>query len=152
MTVCNGLFIDIPAYQIEKLQRVQNTAGRIVTGASYDQPSTEILKHLHWLPVRARIMFKVLVTIFRVVIGKAPIYLKYLFKPVDGNYRTRLRSSSSSILQFVIPRKRTKIAERSINVTGAKWWNALPNDIKTLESEESFKKQLKTHLFKQFYE
>jgi hypothetical protein len=48
---CNGLFADIPAYQLDKLQRVQNYAARIVTGAAYYQSSAEILKSLHWLPI-----------------------------------------------------------------------------------------------------
>ena len=53
---CNGLFTDIPAYQ--------NQAARIVANSSFYRPSVEILKSLHWLPVKARIMFKILVTVF----------------------------------------------------------------------------------------
>ena len=74
---CNGLFSDIPAYQIDRLQKVQNQAARIVTNSSYDQPSTEILRSLHWLSsVRARVMFKILVIVFRIVQGTAPTYVQ----------------------------------------------------------------------------
>ena len=84
---CNGLFSDILAYQIDRLQTVQNKAVRIVSNSSADQPSVEILKSIHWLPVRSRVMFKILVTVFRVVQGTAPVYLGSVFKCVQGNYR-----------------------------------------------------------------
>ena len=57
---CNGLFSDIPAYQVDRLQNVQTQAARIKPNSPPDQPSTEILKTLHWLPVRARFVFKIL--------------------------------------------------------------------------------------------
>ena len=56
-----------------------------------------------------------------------------------------------NITQFVVPRRRTKLADRSISVVGPKWWNALPKDLKCIVSEIAFRKGLKTHLFKQFY-
>ena len=80
---CNGLFSDFPAYQIDRLQKVQNQAARIVSNSSPDQPSTDILKSLHWLPVRARVLFKILVTVFRIVQGTAPTYLGSMFKRVQ---------------------------------------------------------------------
>lgn len=128
---CNGLFTDIPAYLVNKLQKVQNQAARVVTSAPYDHPTTEILKSLHWLPVRARIMFN----------------LKCLFNRVQGKYRLR----SSDDIQFTVPRTRTKIADRSIAVVGPKWWNALPKDLKCIKNEITFRKELKTYLFKLFY-
>ena len=82
---CNGLFTDIPAYQLDKLQRVQNRAARLVTTATYAQHSSDILKQLHWLPFRTRIMFKVLVIVFWVVNGTAPSYLRDMFTRVQGN-------------------------------------------------------------------
>ena len=144
---CNGLFSDIPAYQINRLQKVQNKAARIVSNSSADQPSVEILKSLHWLPVRARVMFKILVTVFRVVQGTAPVYLGSIFKRVQGNYRLR----STNEIRFIVPRTRTRVADRSIATVGPKWWNALPNDIKTCTNETSFRNKLKTHLFAKFY-
>lgn len=144
---CNGLFTDIPAYLVNKLQRIQNQAARVVTSAPYDHPTTEILKSLHWLPVRARIMFKILVIVFRTVQGTAPPYLKCLFNRVQGKYRLR----SSDDIQFTVPITRTRIADRSIAVVGPKWWNALPKDLKCIRNETTFRKELKTYLFKLFY-
>ena len=145
---CNGLFTDIPAYQINKLQRVQNQAARLIMNASYDHPSAELLKALHWLPVKARVMFKVLVIVFRVIKGTAPVYLREMF--TSSRQRYRLRSQSD--INFNIPRRRTKLADRSLAVTGPKWWNDLPSDLKDIQSEFSFRSKLKTHLYSQFHE
>ena len=140
---CNGLFTEIPAYQINKLQRVQNHAARVVLSSSHDQPSAVLLKQLHWLPVKARIMFKVLVMVFRVINGTAPVYLREMFAPTQGRYRLR----SQSDIYFHIPRRRTRMADRSFAVVGPKWWNNLPSDLKNIDSEQNFRSRLKTYLF-----
>lgn len=144
---CNGLFTDLPAYQIQKLQRTQNHAARVVLNASFDQPSTELLKQLHWLPVKARIMYKVLVMVFRVVHGYAPGYLQEMFVPANSRYRLR----SQSDCNLVIPRRRTKMADRSLAVVGPKWWNNLPSHLKIIDNEGCFRSRLKTHLFNLFH-
>ena len=72
-------------------------------------------------------MFKILVTFFRVVQGKTPVNLGYMFKRVQGHYILK----SSNEIQFIIPRTRTRVADRSITAVGPKWWNVLQNDIKS---------------------
>ena len=52
---CNSLLYDIPKYQRDKLQRIQNTAARMITGARSSDHITPLLKSLHWLPVETRI-------------------------------------------------------------------------------------------------
>lgn len=93
-------------------------------------------------------MFKILVTVFRVINGTAPAYLKEMFTPLQGRYQLR----SKSELCFTVPRRRTKLADRSLAVVGPKWWNALPSSLKNIKSEASFKSKLKSHLFRQFHE
>ena len=56
---CNSLLYGIPEYAIKKLQRVQNLAARVVTRSSKYSSITPTLKKLHWLPVKYRIIFKV---------------------------------------------------------------------------------------------
>ena len=48
---CNSLLYRIPAYQIQKLQRVQNSAARLVFEESKFCHITPLLRALHWLPV-----------------------------------------------------------------------------------------------------
>ena len=48
----------LPKNQIEKLQRVQNCAARLVVNARRHDHITPVLRDLHWLPVEQRIIFK----------------------------------------------------------------------------------------------
>ena len=62
---CNVLYYGIPKKEMHRLQRIQNTAARLVTGARLRDPITPILCKLHWLPVEKRIIFKILIMCFK---------------------------------------------------------------------------------------
>ena len=72
---CNSLLCGISEQQLTKLQRLQNVAARILTGTKKRDHITPVLKALHWLPVKYRIQYKVLLLVFRTRIGKAPPYM-----------------------------------------------------------------------------
>ena len=75
---CNSLLYGIAEYQIKKLQRIMNASARLIYCAPKFCHITPILKELHWLPVRARIEFKLLLITYKVVKGLAPKYLSEL--------------------------------------------------------------------------
>ena len=60
MDYCNSILYGLPTVEHEKLQRVQNIAARLITGSSRRDHITPVLKNLHWLPVKLRITFKIL--------------------------------------------------------------------------------------------
>ena len=100
---------------------------------------------LHWLPVKFRIQFKLLLLVYKALNGMAPSYLtdKLLYKPVP-----KLKSSNQRLL--VIPRSNLKTyGDRCFSIAGPKLWNSLPKGQRMCDSLELFKKNLKkTHLFK----
>ena len=57
---CNSLLCGISEYNINCLQRIQNSASRIVTNTRKYYHITPILQFLNWLPIRQHIHFKVL--------------------------------------------------------------------------------------------
>ena len=58
---CNSLLYNIADAMVEILQKVQNQAARILTRSSRKDHITPVLKQLHWLKVRERIRYKVLI-------------------------------------------------------------------------------------------
>lgn len=145
---CNSLLYGLSDSQINRLQRIQNVAARIVSCCPKYSHMTPILHQLHWLPVRARITFKVLLLTYRCLNGTAPQYLDDLitrYSPARS-----LRSSSQSLL--VVPKTRLKtVGQRAFIFASPHEWNKLPQDIKSAETVTVFKQSLKTHLFRMYY-
>ena len=56
---CESLLYDLPTIHVNKLQRVQNAAARLETNTLRVCHITPILKDLHWVPIKNRIEFKI---------------------------------------------------------------------------------------------
>jgi hypothetical protein len=100
----NALLVGLPAVRIAKLQRVQNSAARLICSVRLCESITPVLRSLHWLPVIQRIVFKIASLVFHCLIGMAPLYLSDLIKLHESARDTR----SSSQLILLSPRSRTK--------------------------------------------
>lgn len=144
----NSLLFGLPDYQIDRLQRVHNTAARILTLTRKYDHITPILRDLHWLPVQQRIKYKILLLTYRCLNGLAPAYLSDLLVPYSPS-RT-LRSSDSNLLS--VPKSRTKsYGDRAFKNCAPKLWNNLPRQIRLSVTVAEFKSALKNHLFQQCY-
>jgi len=69
---CNSLLYGISDGLLTKLQTVQNAAARVVTGTRKFDHITPVLRQLHWLPVRQRIIFKLAMMVFKCIRRLAP--------------------------------------------------------------------------------
>ena len=72
---CNGLLSTIPSNQLIRIQRLQNWAARLIFQVSRDHPSQPLFNSLHWLPLKQRIMFKLLLIVCKTLNKQAPEYL-----------------------------------------------------------------------------
>ena len=95
---CNGLLCGITDELLCRLQKVQNNAARVVSGSKKYDHITPVLKDLHWLPIRKRIEFKILLLTCKCMQGCAPLYLRELLVK-QANTRT-LRSNTKNLLQI----------------------------------------------------
>ena len=141
---CNGLYTTLNLSSISRLQLVQNTAARILTNTNRRAHITPVLASLHWLPIKSRIDFKILLTTFKALHGLAPLYISELLSPKE-NTRS-LRSSDKGLLNIPSTKLKTK-GDRAFAVVAPTLWNALPLALKNVETVEGFKRLLKTHLF-----
>ena len=133
------------AASLRKLQRVQNTAARILTGSRKYDHITPVLRQLHWLPVEYRVQYKILLVTYKALQGQAPSYIKDLLQFCTTG-RT-LRSSARDDLY--VPRTKLRTyGDRAFSAAAPNLWNSLPLGLKQSPSTAPFKKQLKAHLFR----
>ena len=100
LDIGNTLLYRLPFKQIQRLQRVQNWAARLVVGATEFCGATPLLGELHRLPIAVRVEIKILLFVHRALNGRAPDYV--------ANYVSRRlppRSLCSSELNLLgVPR------------------------------------------------
>ena len=146
----NAALVGLPDTLINKYQRIQNMSAKLVLGCSKYSSSTESLKLLHWLPIKLRITFKLLLTVHKCLYGIAPQYLKDLLMIKPPPVR-QLRSNTNCEMLLVVPRYKLKtFAARSFSVTGPEEWNKLPQDIRLNCNLNTFKRDLKPCYLKNF--
>ena len=111
---------------LNKVQRVLNVAARLVCRAPRYCRITPLLYELHWLPVRQRISFKILLFVFKAIYGFAPTYLRELVSiKRSRNYNLRF-SSDGLLLATLTYRSRVTLGDRSFQVAAPALWNVLP--------------------------
>ena len=64
---CNSLHYGLPQVQINKTQRVKNAAARLIPGQPRFCHTTPVLSQLHWLPIKYRTEFKILLMTFKAI-------------------------------------------------------------------------------------
>jgi hypothetical protein len=96
---------------LSKLQKIQNYAARIITSKKKSDHVTNVLKDLHWLPVKIRIDFKILCMTY-----------KCLNDLVTPYYKPRvLRSYHFNYLN--VPCTSTRVGEKAFSVSVPQLWN-----------------------------
>ena len=127
------------------LQRLQNRAARIVTGAAYSKPSGEVFEELGWTQLNSMRQFHKAIMMFKIVNGLAPPYLTEMFTSNNALNNYGLRSSNYDL---ELPKCRTNYYKNSFAFSGVKVWNALPRNLKEERSLEKFKRGLLPALVK----
>ncbi len=103
---CNALLGGYPACSINKLQIVQNVAARFLTRSRKYDLITPILQSLHWLPIKFRISYKILLLAYKALNDLASVYLTSLLSCY--NPTRSLRAQNSGLLAVPRIAKSTK--------------------------------------------
>uniref|UniRef100_A0A8C6LKN1 Reverse transcriptase domain-containing protein n=1 Tax=Nothobranchius furzeri TaxID=105023 RepID=A0A8C6LKN1_NOTFU len=140
----NSCLYGISEAALSRLQFVQNSAARFLTGAERRHHISPILKTLHWLPVKFRINYKILLITFKSLNGQAPPYLCDLLH----YYHPPRALRSEDQLLLTVPKACLKTrGERAFSVCAPKLWNSLPLQVRQASSIGVFKSRLKTLYF-----
>ena len=149
---CNSLYVGLPKYLLRKLQSVLNRAARLVFLLPPRASTTPSLIELHWLPVKARIEFKVCLLVFKALKYQEPKYMVEMLTP-SQSAGTALRSGDDP-WRLVEPRAVHEhgFADRSFSYVAPRLYNRIPVKIKNLPSVDLFRRHLKTYIFEQAYD
>ena len=142
----NSLPAGLPACARNKLQLVQNAAAKIVKGLKKYDHVSPALRDLHWLPVKRRIEFKVLLLCYKALNDGGPAYLKDMLH-ISEPQKSGLRSASDFLR---LDRPKTELVtygDRAFSFAAIELWNNLPLKLRAKETLSAFKSSLKTHLF-----
>ena len=135
---CNSVYYGLPAYAIKKLQNVQNCCARLVWKKHIPVNSSldDIYFELHWLKVRFRIVYKILLIVHNCLHDKAPEDVSALVSYSQHQRNRKLRETRSN----------SSYGDRAFSHVAPKLWNLLPKNVCEEDDVVEFKKKLKSFL------
>ena len=140
---CNGLLGGLAAKHVDRLQRLQNRAARLVTRSKAAMHITPIRKDLHWLPIQERINYKIIVTVYKCIHRLAPNYLSSILTTRTRDNRLRQKQVCHELNTHSCAKV---VGKQAFGTRAPELWNKLPLNIRTIPTLQSFKQTLKTHL------
>ena len=90
LDIHNATLLGLPQCQVHKLPKILNVAARMISGKSRFEHISPVLMDLHWLPVKKRVDFKLLVITYKALHALAPAYISNLIElHVSGRHGLR---------------------------------------------------------------
>ena len=129
---------------LERIHKLQKRAARIILHRDYSTPSSDMFIELGWQPITKRLAFNKAVFTYKALNGHTPQYITELLKPVAQTRDRHLRSSSNGTL--AVPRSWSTVFDRSFAVSAPKLWNSLPVELRSSQTLNGFKSDLKMTL------
>ena len=129
---------------IERINKMQKRAARIILNADYITPSEEMFQRLDWMPVSNRIKYNKAILTYKALNNLTPSYISDLLTPTALVYNRTLRSTENGAL--VIPKTNTSFYTGSFTCSAPKLWNTFPTSIRQAPSLNTFKRTLKEHI------
>ena len=135
--------------RIQRIQRIQNQAARMLKRIPRRNHITSVLKDLHWLRINERIEFKMLILTHGAFYETGPMYLSERIKKHNSSNRTRYTS-----LLSILPISKmcaNSYFERSFSYAAPFLWNRLDMSIRMLDFDH-FTSRIKTELYLRYFE
>ena len=126
---CSMVWDNCADYQLEKLQKLQNRAARVITSKSYEVRSEDVLKELNWHPLRQRYQINKLILMHKAKNNTLPTSLTEMFH-ITNSHRYELRSNNTN---YALPKPKTNFMKKSISYSAPSLWNKLPVSVKQFD-------------------
>ena len=150
---CNTLFYNLPGSTIDRIQVVQNSCAKFLTRTKRFDSASEQLKKLHWLPIKFRIKYKLMMMAHKVIHPNNMAIPKYISKKIKLKEHTRITRSANAPLinkPWILPKLKT-VGERAYDFSVPTIWMSCQLNVRLIDSFTAFKTALKTHYFKEAF-
>ena len=144
---CNSLLCGLPDNSSNKLRRVQNAAARLITETAKFSHITPVLRSLHWLPIKQRVQFKLLILVFKAINGLARNYISNLVNILRPS-KHLLRRNNEILLEPYNGKTKKTLGYRAFAVAAPRLFNSLSREIRHETCFNTFKTKVKTFLFR----
>ena len=123
-----------------RLQRVQNSAMRIILECHPRTHIVDRLSALKWLNIEQRLHYNLCILMWKIVHEEVPMYLSNLFGHIKQIHSYNTRSSKNSKLFKVHSHP------KSLHFQGTSAWNDLPQQARFAQSISCFKREVSEHV------
>ena len=145
---CNYYLSCFSNKSLKTQQLIQNAAAWLLTGTRKRDHISPVLASLHWLPVKSRIEFQILLLTYKAFHGQAPSYLKDLIVPYNPTRILRFQNAGS----LVVPRvSKSQMGGRAFSYQAPLLWNLLPVSVWEADTICAFRSRVKAFLFDKAY-
>jgi len=127
-----------------RLQVARNSLARGVCQAPYSVSAIKLRWHLHWLPVRQRIIYKVAIITSKTTSAKTAAYLS---DTIHNYYHPASTLRSADKLLLTVPRMSLALSAKAFSVSVPSVWNSLSSNYRSAKLLSTYKRTLKTKLF-----
>ena len=132
---CNSLLYGTSDKLLNRIQRIQNYAARVVLRLHKFSHITPALATIHWLPANRRIDFKIALLVYKALNGQAPAYIADLLQPYDPPRKQR---SADKQLLSQPPCRLKSYGDRAFCWPAPVVWNNIPYSVKTAKTVDDW--------------
>jgi len=118
-----------PGQLFKQASASSNAAARLITGTAKFSHVTPVLRTLHWLPIKQRVQFKVLILVFKAI-------------------NHLLRRNNEIILEPYNGKTKKTLGDRAFALAAPRLFNSPPREIRHETCFTTFKTKVKTFLFR----
>ena len=134
---CNALYYGISTNLVNKLQRVQDFAARLVSKTKITARNMDkVLLDLHWLKVKFRSVYKICLITHNCLNRNAPKQIMSMLNYGDSSRTMKLQETKYE----------NRYGCRAFSHVAPKLWNLLPKSIREEKDTGKFKTKLKSFL------
>ena len=135
LNYCNVLFLNLSSKNMNKLQRLQNSAVRLIFNFAPRTSVSDKYQELKLLRVDQSIVFTCIVFVHKFFIDQLPQCLRNLLE---------IQNSTNRLLR--IKYFNSSHARKSFSFCAPRYWNKLPLDLRLTDNTSTFKSRLKSIL------